>query len=609
MKDVLKDLLSEDLVFINADFSDKKDFVEKAAEALAKKKLCTDKDAFVKDVFAREEQGDTDLPEEGVAIPHAKSSAIKKPKIVAATLSKPWAHPDSDNGISMVFLLAMPKNAADDHISVLSSLSTLLLDENEVKALRAAKSPKEFIKLMHVKKDNKEQTPNGAYDVVAVTACPTGVAHTYIAAQKLVSEAESMGLKLKVETQGSIGVENALTSEDIKNAKAVILACDKSVEKSRFNGKHLTETGVSEAIKNPHALIRKALANTKVFTSESTQSDDQPRTPLYRYLMGGVSAIIPVVVVGGVYIALAIALSGVEAGSGINITNPILKHIEYVGGLAFGLMIPVMAGFIAVSIADRPGFVPGAVGGALAANLGTGFLGGILAGFLGGFFAARLAKIKLPQSVSAMLPIFIIPLVGTGLTVACISLVGEPIKSLIDGLTEFLKSMQSGSAVVLGAIIGAMIAFDMGGPVNKVAFLFGVTMIQEGIPEVMGMVAVAVCTPPLGIWLATRLRPSIFDTQEREAGLAALFMGLIGITEGAIPFAVANPLKVIPALISGSMVGGILAALWKVGDNAPHGGPIVLPVVNNPIGFIIAIIAGTVTTALVLIALLHKNKK
>ncbi|MDK2818640.1 MAG: fructose-specific PTS transporter subunit EIIC [Spirochaetota bacterium] len=613
MKHSLHNLISSDLIFLDQLFNNKKAFVQYASEILVQKGLCTDSKQFYKDVLNRESLSSTDF-EEGIAIPHAKSSAISKVSIVITTLKNKWKNTEGQNPISVAFLLAIPKEANDEHIEILSKLSVLLLKKGFIEKLNSTSSTEEFINILtKFETSDNINTSNELPQIVAVTACPIGVAHTYVAAQKLRDMAQELNISIKVETQGSIGIENKLTKADIESAKTVILACDKAIDKSRFVGKIIIECSVKKPITNSKELLQDALQQKGILlesSSGSSSSSSEDKTPFYRYLMGGVSAIIPVVVVGGVYIALAIAMSGVEVGTGVNITNPLLQKMEQVGGLAFGLMIPILAGFIAMSIADKPGLIPGMVGGALAAQLGAGFLGGILAGFLAGFFVSKLVKIKLPQNLMAIMPIFIIPLVGTGLTVATLYIIGSPIKGFMDSMTLFLQNMQ-GSAVLLGAIIGAMIAFDMGGPVNKVAFLFGVSMIQSGVPEIMGMVAVAVCIPPLGIWLATQIRPVLFDKQEREAGNAALIMGMIGITEGAIPFAVANPIRVIPALMTGSMVGGMLAGLWKVGDYAPHGGPIVLPVVNNPIGFIIAILVGTTVTALTLIFLLsqQQNKK
>ncbi|MBZ2175068.1 PTS fructose transporter subunit IIC [Schnuerera sp. xch1] len=316
------------------------------------------------------------------------------------------------------------------------------------------------------------------------------------------------------------------------------------------------------------------------------------------YLMTGVSYMIPIVVIGGVLIALAIALSGVEAGTGANITNPILMKMNDIGGLAFGLMVPVLAGFIAFGIADRPGLAPGLVGGALSNELGTGFLGGIIAGLVAGYVARWIKSWKVPNSLKAIMPIFVIPLL-TSLAVGIImNIIGAPIGNLMKSMTEGLKNMSAGNSVILAIIMGAMTAFDMGGPVNKVAFMFGVAMITEGVYTVMGPVAAAICIPPLGMGVATLLKPTKYTEVEKEAGKGAIAMGLIGITEGAIPFAAGDPIKVIPSIVVGSSVGAAVAAIGKVGDHAPHGGPIVLPVIDNKLMFIVAVLIGIAVTVL-----------
>lgn len=315
------------------------------------------------------------------------------------------------------------------------------------------------------------------------------------------------------------------------------------------------------------------------------------------YLMTGVSYMIPIVVIGGVLIALAIALSGIEAGTGANITNPILVKMNSIGGLALGLMVPVLSGFIAFGIADRPGLAPGLVGGALANEIGAGFLGGIIAGFVAGYVARWIRSWKVPQQLRAIMPIFVIPLITSLIVGIVMYLIGAPIGKLMNSMTYGLKSMSTKNSVVLAIIIGAMVAFDMGGPVNKVAFMFGVTLIGEGIYTVMGAVAVAVCIPPLGMGIASLISPNKYTKVEREAGKGAIMMGLIGITEGAIPFAAADPLRVIPSIMVGSSVGSAIAAIGKVGDHAPHGGPIVLPVIDNKLMFIVSILIGVAVTA------------
>lgn len=321
------------------------------------------------------------------------------------------------------------------------------------------------------------------------------------------------------------------------------------------------------------------------------------------YLMTGVSYMIPIVVIGGVLIALAIALSGVEAGTGANVTNPYLVKMLNIGVAAFGLMVPVLAGFIAYGIADRPGLAPGLVGGALATEIGAGFLGGILAGFIAGYTARWIKSWKVPKQLKAIMPIFVIPLLSSAVVGVCMYIIGAPISNLMEAMTNGLKAMGSGNAVLLAIIMGAMIAFDMGGPVNKVAFMFGAAMISEGVYTVMGPVAVAICIPPLAMGAATLLSPKKYSPAEKEAGKGALAMGLIGITEGAIPFAAADPIRVIPSIMTGSAIGAAVAAIGKVGDHAPHGGPIVLPVVDNRMMFLLAVVVGVSVSALMVNAL------
>ncbi len=321
------------------------------------------------------------------------------------------------------------------------------------------------------------------------------------------------------------------------------------------------------------------------------------------HLMTGVSYMIPVVVIGGVLIALSIALSGVEAGTGANITNPILQKMNEIGGAAFGIMVPVLAGFIAFSIADRPGIAPGMVGGVIADSIGAGFLGGIVAGLLAGYIAGWVKSWKVPSSLRTVMPILIIPVITSLVVGAVMFIIGAPIESLMTAMTNGLKNMGTGNAVLLAIVMGAMIAFDMGGPVNKVAFMFAVALIGEGIATVMGPVAVAICIPPLGMGLASIMQPKKYTKTEREAGKSAIVMGLIGITEGAIPFAAGDPIRVIPSIMVGSAVGAAIAAIGKVADYAPHGGPIVLPVVENKLMFIISILIGTFVTAFMVNAL------
>lgn len=457
--------------------------------------------------------------------------------------------------------------------------------------------------------------------LLAITSCPNGIAHTYMAAESLQRAAEKLGVQMKVETQGSIGVENELTAEEIQQADGIIIAADKTVDKSRFVGKKLIETGVQEGIHKAEELIKRFEAgNVPVYKgelksiSEVKEERKAKQNPVYRHLMNGVSYMIPFVVVGGLLIALALAIGGNPTESGLQIPEgSIWNKVLNVGVAGFTFMVPILAGFIAMSIADRPGLAPGMIGGYIAANgsfydseAGAGFLGGILAGFVAGYIAKWIKTWKVPKMIQPIMPILVIPILSSLIVAALfIFVVGAPIAGLMEGLTSFLNGMKGASSVVLALILGAMIAFDMGGPVNKVAFLFGASMIAAGNTEIMGAIAAAICVPPLGMGLATLLNKKKYEKAEQEAGKAALAMGLVGITEGAIPFAAKDPLRVIPSIMIGSMVASTIAMLSGVGNNVPHGGPVVavLGAISNPLMYFVGIIVGVIVTALLANAL------
>ncbi|MGL5381007.1 PTS fructose transporter subunit IIC [Clostridium sp.] len=452
--------------------------------------------------------------------------------------------------------------------------------------------------------------------LLAVTSCPVGIAHTYIAAEKLNKMAKKMGVEIKVETQGSTGAENVITDEDIKGADGVIIAADKSVSLERFEGLPIIQCAISDAIKQPEALIQKFLDGKVEAKGKKMKSVDEAKKEMkskqpafYKHLMGGVSYMIPVVVVAGLLIAIALAFGGEPTANGLAIPDTSFwKKIEMIGGAGFTFMVPVLSGFIAYSIADRPGLVPGMIGGYIAANgsfygsdANAGFLGGIVTGFLAGYIAKGLKSIKVPNMIKPIMPIIIIPIIATLVTgLAFILLLGGPITALFESLTTFLAGLSGASSIVLATILGAMIAFDMGGPVNKVAFLFGVAMITEGRPEIMGPIAAAIAIPPIGMGLATFLGKKHYSQDELDAGKASFAMGLCGITEGAIPFASVDPLRVIPSLMVGSIVGANIAMFSGVADRVPHGGPIValMGAVDGVLMFFVAIIAGSIVTAL-----------
>jgi fructose PTS system EIIBC or EIIC component len=458
--------------------------------------------------------------------------------------------------------------------------------------------------------------------IIAITSCPNGIAHTYMAAENLQKAAEKLGVEIKVETQGSIGVENEFSEEDIKEADGLIIAADKNVEKSRFTGMPIVETGVQDGIHKAEDLINRILeGKADTFNSHAESVGEHKKelkdkqNPVYRHLMNGVSYMIPFVVVGGLLIALALSLGGTATEEGLAVEEgTIWATILDVGDAAFGFMIPILAGFIAMSIADRPGLAPGMIGGFIAANGGfygspeaeAGFLGGIAAGFLAGYIAKWIKTWKVPAVIQPIMPILVIPLFASIAVAAIfIFIIGAPIAGIFNGLTTWLEGMEGASSILLAVILGSMIAFDMGGPVNKVAFLFGAAMVAEGNIWIMGPIAVAICIPPLGMGLATLLNKRKYEKAEKEGGKAALAMGMVGITEGAIPFAAKDPLRVIPSLMTGAVVGAVIAMMAGVGNNVPHGGPVVAAfgAISGVIMFFVAIAAGTVVTAFMVNAL------
>lgn len=460
--------------------------------------------------------------------------------------------------------------------------------------------------------------------ILAITSCPNGIAHTYMAAENLQKAGAKLGIELKVETQGSIGVENQFTEQDIREADGIIIAADKTVVKDRFVGKKLLVVGVQDGIRRPEELIHRMMkGDVPVYQAQSKSAEDitgenKPKqNPIYRHLMNGVSYMVPFIVIGGLLIAIALTMGGVKTPGGLVIPeDSIWKTIESIGAAAFTFMVPILAGFIAMSIADRPGLAPGMVGGFIAANgsfygseAGAGFIGGIIAGFLAGYVALAIKRIKVPRSLQPIMPIIVIPVLAS-LVVGLIFVfvIGAPVANLFEALTVWLAGMQGTSSILLALILGAMISFDMGGPVNKVAFLFGSAMIGEGNYEIMGQIAVAICVPPIAMGLAAMINKRKFTPAEREAGKATFTMGLFGITEGAIPFAAQDPLRVIPSIMVGSMTGSVIAMFGSVGDSVAHGGPIVavLGAVDHVLMFFLAVIVGA-AVSVIMVSLLKKD--
>ena len=461
--------------------------------------------------------------------------------------------------------------------------------------------------------------------IVAITSCPVGVAHTYLAAESLEKKGKEMGVDVKVETHGWIGIENKLTHAEIDAAEVVIIAADTDIDKSRFAGKRIIEVPVRDGIDKAEELIQKTLDGKGRLQSGQGQvgSDDTDESSasightIYKSIMNGVSFMVPFVVTGGLLIAIALSLGGIPTEGGFVIPDDSFwLHINNIGGAAMGFMVPILAGYTAYSIAERPGLVPGMVGGYIAVNgsfygseANTGFIGGILAGILAGFVAKAIKSIKVPKAMQTVMPVIFIPVISSLIVgLLFIFLIGAPIAQLFTGLTSWLASLQGASQVILALILGAMIAVDMGGPFNKTAFLFGSGLIAEGTFNVMGAVAVAICIPPIAMGVASRVYKNKFTEEDRSAGTASFLMGLFGITEGAIPFAAKDPLKVIPAIMAGSMAGAVVAMLSGVGGHVAHGGPIVaaLGAVDNVFGFTMGVLVGVAVTVL-LIGILKKD--
>lgn len=614
---MLKNILQNSFYFHKIQAKEKLSVYKELCSILATNSAISNLENFYADVLAREELSSTFI-ENNVAIPHAKSQAVKEISIVLGIADSPIINNANNNKAQIFFLIAVPEGQANQHLEILAELATYLGNEEFCESLLKVTSKEDFFNLYESFASAKESASEGIstnnnniYDIVAVTACPVGIAHTYLAADKLEKQAKLMGLSIKVQTNGSIGIKNQLTEEEIAGAKYVILAVDVEVDESLFNGKLVTKVPVATAVHKTEELIKNAITNKVVYNATNTNntaSNNIAKNPFsaYKHLLNGVSFMIPFVVIGGILIATAIALSGVSAGSGVVIHNSILKYMQDIGGMSFGLMVPILAAYIAFSIAGKPALAPAMVGGMLANSMGTGFLGGIIIGFIAGYAVKYIVTIPIHKNFAPIMAVLIVPLLGILVVGIAMYLIGSPIASVMKALDSSLKNMSTGS-VVLAGLLGLMIATDMGGPINKVAFLFGASMIAEGIPTVMGPIAVAVAVPPLGMALASFLQPKKYLDDEKQAGKAAAIMGLIGITEGAIPFAAADPIRVIPSIMVGSAIGAMIAGYFKVADHAPHGGPIVLAVIDNRLAYILALVVGVFVTAF-LVNTLKKNK-
>ncbi|EJN6961224.1 PTS fructose transporter subunit IIABC [Photobacterium damselae] len=620
-------LINEKLINLDLQATTKDQVFAEMAEMLTQQGKVADKEQFIADIYAREELGNTGF-EEGVALPHAKSAAVASPA-VAIGVSRQGIEYGAEDGLpsKLFFMIASPDGGANHHIEVLAELSSKLIEDGFIDAFLAANTPEEALNLLLADKKEVVAVEQNKGLIIGVTGCPAGVAHTYLAAEALEKAGAELGYEVKVETNGSIGVKNSPTAEEIARAEAIVVSCDKQVDMARFAGKKLIKTGVKAPIKDGKGLIQQALV-AKPFEADGDDTSDsseskvaQTRSNLYRYLMNGVSHMIPFVVTGGLLIALSLAIGGQPTDAGMQIpAGSMWQKVLDVGVVAFQLMIPILAGYIAFAIGDRPALAPGFIGGWIAntgsfydASAGTGFIGAIVAGLLVGYFVRWVATRNYHKMVQPLVPILIAPITGTLFIAGLfIFVIGAPIASLMDNMNAMLTEMSTGNVVLLGIVLGGMAGFDMGGPFNKVAFLFSVGMIASGQTQFMGAMACAIPVAPLGMGIATVIgrKLNIFEDSEIEAGKAAGAMGLVGISEGAIPFAAQDPLSVIPANVIGSMVAAVMAFSFGITNSVAHGGPVValLGAMNKPVLALICMATGAVVTALVAVSLKKYRK-
>ncbi|MDU1052472.1 fructose-specific PTS transporter subunit EIIC [Clostridium baratii] len=618
------DLLKEDGILLNANVNSKKEAIEVLVDLMDKEGYLNDKEEYKNEVLKREELSTTGIGD-GIAIPHGKTKAVKCAGL-SSMVVKDGVDFDSLDGnkANLFFMIAAPEEANNLHLEVLARLSTILMDEEFRNTLINAKDKKEFLKLIDDKESEKfekeESDEKKGYRVLAVTACPTGIAHTYMAAESLEEKGKEMGVSIKVETNGSGGAKNVLTEEEIKNAECIIIAADKNVEMARFDGKRVIKTKVADGIHKAEELIKEATsgkaaiyhAEEKARSIDEKVDDEGVGHKIYKHLMNGVSHMLPFVIGGGILIALAFLFDDANINpSNFGSNTPFAAFLKSVGDTAFGFMLPVLAGYIAMSIGDRPALAVGFVGGMLANKGGSGFLGALLAGFIAGYLVVFLKKIfsKLPDSLEGLKPVLLYPLFGILLMGAIIIFViNPPVAAINTGLTSFLNSMGESSKIVLGVILGAMMAIDMGGPINKAAYVFGTASLASGQYDIMAAVMIGGMVPPLSIALCTTFFKNRFTKRERQSGLTNYIMGFSFITEGAIPFAASDPLRVIPACAIGSAVAGGLSMGLGCQLRAPHGGIFVVPVIEHPLGYLIAIAVGSIV-GMILLAILKKPLK
>lgn len=631
----IKELLNVKSVSLNAQATTKEEIIDVMTRLMDASGNLTNREQYKEGVLAREEEGTTGIGE-GIAIPHAKSKGVKHAGLAAMVLRDAVDYDSLDGEpVKLVFMIAAPENGANEHLEALSRLSTMLMDENFRENLMKAENVDQFLEVIDEKERGLDVEKNAInqnfseYRVLAVTACPTGIAHTFMAAESLDIKGEEIGIPVKVETQGADGAKNVLTESEIENAECIIIAADKNVDLTRFDGKRVLFTKVADGIHKPEELIREAVAGKVAIyhhdgpkETKETVSNESIGRKIYKDLMNGVSHMLPFVIGGGILIAIAFLLDDYSIDpSNFGKNTPIAAYFKTIGEFAFGMMLPVLAGFIAMSIADRPGLAVGFVAGLVAkagctfanpagGDVNAGFLGALFAGFVAGYVVLGLKKLtsKIPQSLNSIRPMIIYPVAGILIGAVLTTLINPFMGMINDALNGALNSMNGTSRVLLGTICAGMQSVDMGGPVNKTSYVFATSQLAEGNFEIMASVMAGGMIPPLAIALCTTFFKNRFTKKERESGLVNYLLGLAFISEGAIPFAASDPLRVIPSCIVGSAVAGGLSMFFGCTLRAPHGGIFVLPTIGHPFLYALAIFIGAVVGCL-LLAILKKPIK
>ena len=648
----ITDLLKPQSILLNASPTNKADAIYTLGDLMDKGGNLSDKAEYLEAVFAREESGSTGLGD-GIATPHAKSNGVKEAGLAAMVVPNGVDFDALDGQPSrLFFMIAAPEGAADTHVEVLSKLATMVIDPDFKNALIQSATVDRFLELITAKEEGNfdpsvegyiktedEKAPsitdaieakateaiekvvpkvsvdNPYYEVLAVTGCPTGIAHTYMAAESLERKAKEMGISLKVEKNGASGIKDALTAEEIEHAKCIIVASDRQVEMARFDGKPMIQTKVANGINKAEELLREAMSNTApIYHMSQADKDNAASTmdasdsfgrQIYKHLMNGVSHMLPFVIGGGILIALAFLFDTFNPTnpSGFGSGTPLSAFLMKIGGASFGFMLPVLAGYIAMSIADRPGLVAGFVGGLLANQGGSGFLGALIAGFAAGYLVLLVKKLVsgLPQSLEGTKPVLFYPVLGVlFIGIAITFIINPPVSALNEWLMNSLQTMGTTSRVLLGLIFGAMMSVDMGGPVNKAAYVIGTGALATGEYGIMAAVMAGGMVPPLAIALCTTFFPNRFTEAERKSGITNYIMGLSFITEGAIPFAAADPIRVLPSCIIGAGTAGALSMFFECTLRAPHGGIFVVPTIGNPLMYLASIAIGSIIACIIL---------